>query len=73
MSSTPTANLKVARSRQKMRDAGLRPVQFWVTDTRIEDYATQLRMQCLALKDDPAEAEVLRMTTQAASQVEGWA
>ena len=73
MSSTPTANLKVARSRQKMRDAGLRPVQFWVTDTRIESYANQLQMQCLALKDDPAEAEVLRMTTQAASQVEGWA
>ena len=73
MSSTPTANLKVARSRQKMRDAGLRPVQFWVTDTRIESYANQLQMQCLALKDDPAEAEVLRMTTQDASQVEGWA
>ena len=72
MSSTPTANLKVARSRQKMRDAGLRPVQFWVADTRIEGYATQLRMQCLALKGDPGETEVLHMTTEAAREVEGW-
>ena len=72
MSSTPTANLKVARSRQKMRDAGLRPVQFWVPDTRLEGYAAELRLQCLALKGDPGETEVLHMTTEAAREVEGW-
>ena len=70
--STPTANLKVARSRQKMREAGLRPVQFWVPDTRLEGYAAELRLQCLALKGDPGETKVLHMTTEAVREVEGW-
>ena len=72
MKSQETSALKVARSRQRMRAAGLRPVQFWVPDTRLEGYAAELRQQCLGLKGDPAEAEVLRMTTEAADQVEGW-
>ena len=72
MSPPRTANLKVARSRQKMRQAGLRPVQFWVPDTRLEGYAAELRLQCLALKGDPGETAVLHMTTEAAREVEGW-
>lgn len=67
-----SAAAKVARSREKMRAAGLRPVQFWVPDTRLEKFAADLRMQCLALRGDAAEADVLRMTEAAAAQVEGW-
>ena len=64
--------LKVARSRQRMRAAGLRPVQFWVPDTRSQSYCDVLRLQCLALREDPAETEVLGMTTEAAGLIEGW-
>lgn len=64
---------KVARHRERMRAAGLRPVQFWVPDTRSPEFAEQLRRQCQSLKCDPAEADVLRFTEEAASQVEGWA
>lgn len=72
MSNLNKSALKVARSRERMRAAGLRPVQFWVPDTRLQSYADTLRLQCLALKEDPAETDVLGMTTEAAGLVEGW-
>jgi hypothetical protein len=72
MATTNPSALKVARARQKMRAAGLRPVQFWVPDTRAESFAADIRQQCLALKADPAEADVLHLTTEAAAQVQGW-
>lgn len=63
---------KVARHRQRMRAAGLRPVQFWVPDTRSPEFAALIRQQCRSLKGDPAETEILRFTEEAASQIEGW-
>jgi Protein of unknown function (DUF3018) len=64
---------KVARSRERMRAAGLRPVQFWVPDTRLASFATDLRRQCQELNGAPSEAEVLGFSEEAAGQVEGWA
>ena len=72
MSNLNKSALKVARSRERMRAAGLRPVQFWVPDTRSQSYSDVLRLQCLALKEDPAETDVLGMTTEAAGLIEGW-
>ena len=63
---------KVARSRERMRAAGLRPVQFWVPDTRLASFAADLRRQCLELNGAPREAEVLGFSEEAAGQVEGW-
>lgn len=63
---------KVARHRERMRAAGLRPVQFWVPDTRSPEFAAQMRQQCRSLNGEPAEAEVLHFTEDAASNVEGW-
>lgn len=65
-------NDKVSRHRQRMRAAGFRPVQFWVPDTRAPDFAERVRQQCLKLKGDEAELDVLRFTEEAAGQVEGW-
>jgi hypothetical protein len=56
-----------------MRAAGLRPVQFWVPDTRSPEFAARLRQQCRSLEGDPAEADALRFTEEAAAHVEGWA
>lgn len=69
ISKTPS---KVTRHRMRLRAAGLRPVQLWVPDTRTPEFATEVRCQCLSLKGDKAEAEVLRFTEEAATQVEGW-
>ncbi len=62
---------KVARHRERMRAAGLRPVQFWVPDTRLPEFAAQVRQQCQNLKGDPAEADVLRFTEEATTHIEG--
>ena len=64
---------KVARHRERMRAAGLRPVQFWVPDTRSPEFAAQVRQQCQNLKGDPSEADALRFTEEAATDVDGWA
>lgn len=72
MPSTHESTSKVARHRERMRAAGLRPVQFWVPDTRSPEFIAQVRQQCQSLKGDPAETDVLRFTEAAASDIEGW-
>src|SRR3546814_19837018 len=63
---------RVYRHRRLRRAAGVRPVQFWVPDTRGADFAERVRQQCLKLKGDPAELDALRFVEEAAAQVEGW-
>ena len=41
---------RVQRHRGLLRDAGLRPVQFWVTDTRRAGFAAECRRQCVSLR-----------------------
>jgi hypothetical protein len=72
MSTSSLSKTKVARSRERMRAAGLRPVQFWVPDTRVEGFIADLRRQCLALRGDAHEAEAIRFADEAAGYVEGW-
>lgn len=73
MPSTQESTGKVARHRERMRAAGLRPVQFWVPDTRSPEFSARVRLQCQNLKGDPAEADVLHFTEEAAIHIEGWA
>jgi hypothetical protein len=63
---------KTARHRERLRAAGLRPVQFWVPDTRSHEFAAQIRGQCQRLKSDPAEVDILRFTQRAAMGIEDW-
>lgn len=67
----PTAVAKSVRHRERLRAAGLRPVQFWVPDTRAPGFAAQLRRQCLALKGDAAESEAIGFGEAAAATTEG--
>jgi len=62
----------VAQYRTRLRAQGLRPVQFWVPDTRNQAFSQKLQQQCLALNQDPAEAEILAFSEAAAGLVEGW-
>ncbi len=73
MPTVPSSTNKVTRSRERMRDAGLRPVQFWVPDTRLPGFAADVRMQCLAIKGDRHEAETIEFAERAAGHIEGWA
>jgi hypothetical protein len=47
--SSHTSAERVKRRRDKMRAAGLRPVQIWVPDTRARGFAAECRRQCQAI------------------------
>jgi hypothetical protein len=53
------SNARVQRYRDKMRAAGFKPVTIWVPDTSRPGFAEEVRRQCLRLKDDPQEAQIL--------------
>ena len=52
---------RMAGYRERMRAAGLRPVQIWVPDTRSPDFAETCRRQARAVAaGDPAGDEIMR-------------
>ncbi len=52
---------RMASYRQRMRAAGLRPVQIWVPDSRAPDFVEKCRAQARAVAaDDPAGDEIMR-------------
>ena len=48
---------RVRAHRQRLRDAGMRPVQIWVPDTRIPAFATEARRQSKLLADSAQDAK----------------
>lgn len=63
---------KVIRHRDRLRASGMRPIQLWVPDTRSSEYAARIERQCLALRNDRAEVDVLAFSEAAAADIEGW-
>jgi hypothetical protein len=52
---------RMANYRQRMRAAGLRPVQIWVPDTRAPGFAEMCRRQARAVAaHDPGGDEIMR-------------
>jgi hypothetical protein len=52
---------RMANYRQRMRAAGLRPVQIWVPDSSAPDFAEKCRRQASAIAaSDPADDEIMR-------------
>lgn len=55
----------MADYRQRMRAAGLRPVQIWVPDSRDPDFAEKCRRQARAVAaGDPAGDEIMDFIAQ---------
>jgi hypothetical protein len=69
--SKPSVTERVDKYREKLRAAGLRPVQLWLPDTRKRGFTAVCRRQSLMLHDDPQEAEVLAWL-EAAGDDDGW-
>ena len=61
-SRTPAPPTKrMANFHQRMRAAGLRPVQLWVPDSRLPGFAEMCRRQARAVAaSDPAGDEIMR-------------
>lgn len=68
MTTTPH---RVQKHRDKLRAAGLRPLQIWVPDTRRPGFAEECRRQSRLLLDDPREPETLAWLA-AAADTDDW-
>ncbi len=70
---TNNANIRVQRRRAALRQAGLRPVQIWVPDTRRPDFAEECRRQCrLAAESDRAHTGLQTFMDEALADADGW-
>ena len=66
-------NQRVQTHRDKLRRAGLRPVQIWVPDTRRAGFRKECRRQCLiAARADRRDEDLQRFMDTALNDVEGW-
>jgi hypothetical protein len=59
---------RVRKHRAGLRDAGLRPIQIWVPDTRRAGFAEECRRQSRLLQDDPQEQQTLEWLAAAADR-----
>jgi hypothetical protein len=62
---------RLQRHRARLCDAGLRPVQIWVPDTRRPGFAEESRRQSRLLRGDPPESETLAWLDDVAD-TRGW-
>ena len=63
---------KVSDYRDRLRAQGLRPVQFWVPDTRDPAVAERIRREVRALHDSASEAEIEAFLDAALADIDGW-
>jgi Protein of unknown function (DUF3018) len=67
------ASVRVREHRQRLRSAGLRPVQIWVPDTRLPDFADECRRQGqIVAIGDKADAPLHALMDEALTDIEGW-
>jgi hypothetical protein len=64
---------RVRKRRFALREAGLRPVQIWVPDTRRPGFAEECRRQSrLAAASDLADPDLANFLDVALAETEGW-
>lgn len=66
-------NERVQKYRTALREAGLRPVQIWVPDTRRPEFAEECRRQSrLVAQADQADTDMQRLMDETLSDMDGW-
>ena len=67
-------NIRVQKHRDALRQAGLRPVQIWVPDTRPADFAKECERQVnLVAAADHFDSEALdALMNESLADIEGW-
>jgi hypothetical protein len=64
---------RVQQHRDRLRRAGLRPIQIWVPDTRGAGFAAECHKQSLLVAEsDKANAQLAELMEKALESVEGW-
>ena len=68
-----SVNERVRKRRAALREAGLRPVQMWVPDTRKPGFAEECQRQGeVAAKADLADPELLEVMDAALADADEW-
>ncbi len=68
-----SVNRRVWKHRLALREAGLRPVQIWVPDTRKPGFSEECRRQGqVAAKADLADPDLLEAMDAALADVDEW-
>ena len=62
---------RVQKYRSALREAGMRPIQIWVPDSRRRGFSAECRRQSLSLARDVNETEVLDWLAAVADH-RGW-
>ncbi len=71
--SLTSINQRVQKHRQALRQAGLRPVQLWVPDTRRADFARLCHEQCLRVAElDLRDPNLHVLMEEATADLDGW-
>ena len=67
-------NLRVQKHREALRQAGLRPVQIWVPDTRPTEFAQECERQVrIVAEADQLDAQALEaLMHESFADIEGW-
>jgi hypothetical protein len=64
---------RVRKHRKGLRQAGMRPVQLWVPDTRGQRFTQACRRQCLLVAQaEAADPEVSEVLDAALDGLNGW-
>ena len=71
MASSRTPRQEMQRYRERLRAAGLRPVQVWVPDTSAPGFAEEARRQSILVSRSPEEQRVLDFV-EANADLEEW-
>jgi hypothetical protein len=71
MAKANAAREKMQRYRERLRSAGLRPVQVWVPDAGAPGFAEEARRQSLLVSRSRSEQEALDFI-EAAADTDGW-
>jgi hypothetical protein len=66
-----STSVRVQKHRASLREAGLRPVQIWVPDTRRAGFAEECKRQSMCLRGDAHERNIDDWLATVADQ-EGW-
>ena len=70
---TAQVNARVQKHRDALRQAGLRPVQLWVPDTRRPNFAKECQRQSLlAAQADGADPSLQLLMDAAMADITGW-
>ena len=68
-----SVNERVRKRRAALREAGLRPVQMWMADTRKPGFAEECRRQGqVTAKADLADQDLLEVMDAALADADGW-